>query len=1112
MVYESLHVIEKVWKWDVLLLLVRHSSAPRDIALHPSLMDRESRNNPASSSALQSPPPSTTRCIYCAFRSHQHALRARRLNLPPPGSLRLHSQSQRAASTGTLRSKHRRTEGREHGNGSTRRSPSGSKDSARSVKITKHILDYEPSDAGTFRPLTKNGGHKVTGRNARNAAQQQYSFDQALSNRLQVAKEELKDVPLLTQLRKEAGARGDKAEPFEKVWKRFVAPLRGEATPFIGFDEKRSGVLKGLQEAYSTRGQNGLDDRIRYAFYAELTGARFTATDIRNQQALADLRYPSEWYPATRVMHRTIHLHVGPTNSGKTYHALQRLEQAETGMYAGPLRLLAHEVYSRMNAKGKSCSLITGEERRIATHQGTDNNIAACTVEMATLNRTMDVAVIDEIQMIGSADRGWAWTAALMGVKAKEVHLCGEVRTIPLIREICASLGEKLEIHHYERLSPLKVADTSLKGRLADLKKGDCIVSFSVMGIHALRKQIEKITGKKVATVYGSLPPETRAQQARLFNDPDNDYDYLVASDAVGMGLNLAIKRIIFEEASKFDGTRRGPLSVADIKQIAGRAGRYRIADQQMKEADKRAEQQDLAAAKGEPTPPSPSTLPPTQITPDDASNGLVTTLEDFDFPLVRAAMSAEPDPIRTAGLFPPAAVLERFSSYFPPSTPFSYILTRLHELSQMHSRFHLCGLKDQVWLADVIEPVQGLTVVDRTILTNSPASKTDFELWSKLMPALARCVAEQKGGDLVDIAELPLEILDAEVSASREYLRALERLHKGIVSYLWLSYRFAGIFSSRGLAFHTKGLVEEKIEEVLGKFSFTEATRRKLAAKREMEVLREMEKVGVDEGGIEEEGEARVDEEVVKREGFALGRERGRDGGEGGEGTEREGVERQTEFAFGGNRFGGEEEMAFDDPLQAEVVDAEEGEAGVGETEGKGSFAKWRRQETKVDSTTGAESDVDTPLADSAPEGEDAAREAAANDRIFDVSRDDLPAVSDVLRDEAGAEQTFIPAEASEAESAMSPEQDPSNISAPTTPETDLDSAATGSESETSAPPLETQEVSPSPPPDELHGVVNQAPREERPAPASGMPPKHLHAHLEAEVKEGGRGVESRP
>lgn len=233
-----------------------------------------------------------------------------------------------------------------------------------------------------------------------------------------------------------------------------------------------------------------------------------------------------------------MHLHVGPTNSGKTYHALKRLEEARKGIYLGPLRLLAHEVYSRLNAAGKPCALITGEEQRIP--EGIVN-MWSCTVEMAPLQTMLDVAVIDEIQMINHTDRGWAWTQAFLGLQAKEIHLCGEERAVPLIRELCGLTGDKVHVHEYERLTPLRVADRSLGSDLNRLEKGDCIVSFSVLGIHSLRRQIENKTGRKCAIVYGSLPPETRAQQARLFNDPDNDYDYLVASDAVGMGLNLYV-------------------------------------------------------------------------------------------------------------------------------------------------------------------------------------------------------------------------------------------------------------------------------------------------------------------------------------------------------------------------------------------------------------------------------------------------------------------------------------------------------------------------------------------------------------------------------------------
>ena len=298
-------------------------------------------------------------------------------------------------------------------------------------------------------------------------------------------------------------------------------------------------LLGALKEAFSVVGESAVETQLRYSYNGLLANRSFKQADIADQGKLADLRYPVEWYPATREIQRTIHLHVGPTNSGKTYHALKRLEEAKSGVYAGPLRLLAHEVYSRLNAKGKTCDLITGDEQIIKRDSTPNASMKSCTVEMVPLNTDFDVAVIDEIQMIGHQQRGWAWTQALLGLKAREIHLCGEERSVPLVRELVASMGDKFEIHTYKRLSPLKVMSTSLRGSLTELRKGDCVVVFSRVGIHAMKRDIERETQKRVAVVYGSLPPEIRAQQARLFNEQDNDYDFLVASDAIGMGLNL---------------------------------------------------------------------------------------------------------------------------------------------------------------------------------------------------------------------------------------------------------------------------------------------------------------------------------------------------------------------------------------------------------------------------------------------------------------------------------------------------------------------------------------------------------------------------------------------
>jgi ATP-dependent RNA helicase SUPV3L1/SUV3 len=291
-----------------------------------------------------------------------------------------------------------------------------------------------------------------------------------------------------------------------------------------------------LMEAFMQNGRAELRKALRFAYVDHILDSQQKPGNGQPVKKGLDLRYPTEWYLRARSTQRQIHLHVGPTNSGKTYHALKRLEEAASGLYAGPLRLLAHEVYSRFNNKGKPCHLVTGDDMRMADDAA---KYSSHTVEMVDCGKDVEVAVIDEIQMIAHEERGWAWTRALLGVRAKEVHLCGETRIVPLIRELAASMGDTLHIHHYDRLNPLKAMSRSLRGNLKSLRRGDCIVCFSVIGIHAMKKQIELETGRRVAIVYGSLPPEIRAQQAALFNDPNNDYDFLVASDAIGMGLNL---------------------------------------------------------------------------------------------------------------------------------------------------------------------------------------------------------------------------------------------------------------------------------------------------------------------------------------------------------------------------------------------------------------------------------------------------------------------------------------------------------------------------------------------------------------------------------------------
>ena len=574
-------------------------------------------------------------------------------------------------------------------------------------------------------------------------------------------------------------------------------------------DRRSNAVFHRLWETFLTKGN--LHQDVKFLFFDTVISQRFSQNEVKIQQKMADCRFPSEWFPATRAMQRKIILHVGPTNSGKTYHALKRLEEAESGIFAGPLRLLAHEVYTRFNAKGKRCSLITGEEQRIP--DGLTKVMSSCTVEMVPLNTKVDVAVIDEIQMMGNETRGWAWTQAFLGVQAKEVHLCGEPRTVPLIKDLCAYNGESLEIHEYVRLGPLSTEVKSLGGNISNLRKGDALVVFSRKHIHFMKKIIEgKHPGKRCAIVYGSLPPEVRAQQAELFNDPDNNVDFLCASDAIGMGLNLSIKRVVFASMAKFDGRAMNMLQAAHTKQIAGRAGRFKTAHQAMQDA----QAGDLVSTKLGGKRPDPAA-------------GTVTTLDHCDLRSLQWAMKQNLEPIKVALCFPPSDSLVAFASFFPPETPFSYILIKFQDMTAFNPRFKHASYEDLIIIADAIQEYD-LTIRERLTFCSAPAKLSPENL--PILKHFAKCVADKSGGALLDTPLLPFELLDEE-KLDTQCLRDLETLHLNLTTYLWLSYRFHNIFTSRMLAFHVSDLVEQRIQKCLDQVPGNERKLKQLQLKK---------------------------------------------------------------------------------------------------------------------------------------------------------------------------------------------------------------------------------------------------------------------------------------
>ena len=353
-----------------------------------------------------------------------------------------------------------------------------------------------------------------------------------------------------------------------------------EALDAYNAEARRRGVptqtLPPAEDAPEEQSSNLSRDARPTASAASDASARTSERIVRE---VLDSSFPGRWYPAARSMRRSIHLHVGPTNSGKTHAAIQRLRQAESGVYCSPLRLLAWEIAENLNRAPRSssdppsvaCDLVTGQEKR--RREGARH--VACTVEMADVTRPVAVAVIDEAHLLGDARRGYAFTRAFVGLPAAEVHLCGDPAMEPLVRAVCAELGDDLEVYSYERLQKLHLLEEPLR-RIEDVEPGDCLVAFSRKRVHKLKREVERRAGRKACVIYGSLPPEARARQAALFNDRDRSgHDVLIASDAIGMGLNLSVRRVIFTEMTKFDGVAARPLEPPEARQIAGRAGRF---------------------------------------------------------------------------------------------------------------------------------------------------------------------------------------------------------------------------------------------------------------------------------------------------------------------------------------------------------------------------------------------------------------------------------------------------------------------------------------------------------------------------------------------------------
>lgn len=276
---------------------------------------------------------------------------------------------------------------------------------------------------------------------------------------------------------------------------------------------------------------------------------------------------PVDLFPLARKMTRKVYLHVGPTNSGKTHDAMEALKNADSGIYLAPLRLMAYEGYKILKEAGVPVCMETGEE-----HKNMDGaKHFSRTVELFNPIEEFDVAVIDEAQMIADPERGGAWTNAILGIRAKELHICMAPEAENQIRKIVEASGDDMAIIRHKRKTELIVESGTFSFPFS-VQPGDALIVFSKKNVICCAADLQR-KGYKCSLIYGSLPYDVRQNEVDKFLSGETDF--VVSTDAIGMGMNLPVRRIVFLETEKFDGISRRKLKDTEVKQIAGRAGRF---------------------------------------------------------------------------------------------------------------------------------------------------------------------------------------------------------------------------------------------------------------------------------------------------------------------------------------------------------------------------------------------------------------------------------------------------------------------------------------------------------------------------------------------------------
>jgi ATP-dependent RNA helicase SUPV3L1/SUV3 len=555
----------------------------------------------------------------------------------------------------------------------------------------------------------------------------------------------------------------------ERAGAAVIAELHGHVTAFVqeladacdDCDMDAEPFLNALSDMQISEPAGQVFDRIRQRLEHAVERDMEEQHAERTRQSINLAEYPASFEVARRMKRKFIAV-LGPTNSGKTHQAMEALGKAPSGVYLAPLRLLALENYERLqemqqHGKPLKVSLVTGEERRLApgaTH-------VASTVEMLDTHNPVDVAVIDEIQMLADRDRGAAWTAAVCGAPAKVVYLVGAPEARRAIEVLAARLDCELEVQLLKRKGPLSMEPTAVR-KLSNLRRGDAVICFSRREVLMWRDMVTEI-GLSVATVYGNLSPEVRRAQAQRFRD--GAADVVVGTDAIAMGLNMPIARVVMTTSVKYNGYEEEEIPAALARQIAGRAGRYGVHEE-----------------------------------------GLVAGYDNETHNVMRSLLHEKPVPLKTTGfaVAPTLEHLHRISSVTHEQALAKLLKRFVHNIDVPDGFFYPRITEDQFERAAWLDTLE-LTVAEKFALSLVPISskvpslQNAWESWAK---ALAhKKITELRPGDR------PLHYMN---------LQEVEDACRLYSAYAWLAYRQPEYFPDTELAQRLSREASERVDAIL--------------------------------------------------------------------------------------------------------------------------------------------------------------------------------------------------------------------------------------------------------------------------------------------------------